>query len=101
MAENQEKIQRIFVQRISIVAEISSLNAEQLQNTQQLSGNEMNLQHCIENLDERGESKSLRDELTEIEACGHDIRARIEDCKNRIGDLEQQLSELDQKLQQL
>ena len=101
MKENQESIREIFEKRISLIADLSALNAQQLQNTQQLSGNELNFQRCTECLEELGESRSLLDELAEIEARERDIRARIADCEIRIGNLEEQVSELDHKLEHL
>ena len=101
MAENQEKIQELFQKRISIVEEISALNAEQLKNSQQLLGNGIELQRCSERLDEQGDTGPLRAERANAEAQEEELQNTIADCDDRLKKLEAQIVELDQKLNEL
>ncbi len=101
MTDNQEKIQAIFQKRISIVAEISILNAQQLQNSQKLLGNGIDLQRCAERLAEEGESKPLRDELENSKAQEEHLQSVIADCNRKLKKLEERVLELDQRLESL
>lgn len=101
MAENQEKIQELFQKRISIVGEISALNARQLQNSQQLLGNGLDLQRCTENLNEQGDTEALREELKQAKAREKHLQNVVAECDDMLADLDRQVAELDRKLNEL
>ena len=101
MAEYQDKVREILERRISLVAEISALHAEQLKNTQLLSGNQIDLQRCTRGLNEQGTPEALRKELEQTELREHQLQNKIAECNTKLSDLEQQVSALDRKLEKL
>lgn len=101
MAENRETIQQLFQKRIAIVGEISALNAKQLQNSQQLLGNGIDLQRCTENLNGQGDTEALREELKKAEAREEHLQNVVAECDDALADLERQVAELDRKLDEL
>lgn len=101
MAENQETIQELFQRRIAIVGEISALNAKQLQNSQMLLGNGIDLQRCAENLDGQDGTEALREEFEKAKAREEHLQNAVAECDRILADLERQVAELDRKLDQL
>lgn len=101
VAENRDKIQELFQKRISIVGEISALNAQQLQNSQRLLGNGIDLQRCTENMKERGDTEAVREEYEQACAREENLQKVVADCEDRLADLERQVAELDRKLEEL
>lgn len=99
MTDRVEQIQEIFAKRIVLVAEISRLNAEQLQNTQKLSGNQIDLLRCTDALNTEADNDQLRGELAQAESRDALLRTRICDCDDSIRALEEQVAELDRKLE--
>lgn len=101
MAENREKIQKLFQKRIALVGKISALNAQQLQNSQMLLGNGIDLQRCSENLTEKGDTEALREEYEQAKTREDHLQNVVADCEDRVADLERQVAELDRKLEEL
>lgn len=101
MPENQDRIQELFQKRIAIVGEISELNARQLQNSQQLLGNGIDLQRCTENLNGQGDTEALHDEFKKAKAREEHLQNAVADCDRMLADLERQVTELDRKLDEL
>lgn len=101
MAENRDEIQEIFKRRILLVQEMSALNAEQLHNSQELSGNEFDLQRCTEAMNEQGNTGQLLDEFNGATSREKHIRAMIADCDDKLEALERQVADLDRKLEGL
>ena len=93
MAEKSETLNQIMEQRIAIVNEIIALNAEQLRNTQMISGNQVELMRCEENSGEQAQS-----ELAEARLRDDQLRAKMRACEDRLKDLEGEIVALDDKL---
>lgn len=87
--------------RITIVSEISQLNAEQLLNTKKLSGNQIDLLRCRDQLEEHGQTDELRTELAEAEARNEQLQTKIDACNDQMQTLEEKLAALDRKLEEL
>ena len=101
MTDQTRAIQEIFYKRITLVGEISSLNAEQLQITQQLSGNQFDILRCQDGLSDRNPSQQLRSELAEAEAREADLQNQIDECNERLQALENEIAALDRLLADL
>ena len=79
--------------RIAIVHEITTLNAEQLRNTQMISRNQVELMRCAENAGEQAQA-----ELDEARLRDEQLRAKMRACEERLKDLEGEIVALDNKL---
>ncbi len=101
MTDQTESIQEIFERRMVLVGEMSRLNAEQLLNTQKLSGNQIDLLRCADGVRDNGGDGGLRDELAEAEARDALLKSKIADCDDRLQALEEQVAALDRKLEKL
>ena len=101
MTDQAAAIQDIFARRMALVGEISQLNAEQLHNSQQLSGNQIDLMRCSDRLQDQAGSAQLRDELDAAEAHAVLLQSKIADCDNRIRMLEAEIAALDRQLEDL
>ena len=99
MPDASAEIQKIFERRMTLVSQISALNADQLKNTQKLSGNQIDVQRYEEST--RQDDGSQRQELADAKARNERLLNRISDCDERLRALEQEVAELDRKLETL
>ncbi len=86
---------------MALVSEISRLNAEQLLNTQKLSGNQIDLLRCADVLRDEPASGPFRDELAQAEARDASLKSKMADCADKLQALEDQVAALDRKLETL
>jgi peptidoglycan hydrolase CwlO-like protein len=100
MSDQANHIQEIFVKRLALVGELSQLNAEQLRNTQKLSGNQIDLLRCQDQLEDGEPSDDLRAELAEAEAHIERLQIKINACNEQIQIREEKLAALDRKLEE-
>ena len=96
-----ETIQELFERRMTLVREISLLNAEQLLNSQKFSGNQIDIMRCSEALEKQPGSEQLRAELTEVEDRQEALQSTIDDYEDKLQALEEQVTALDRKLEAL
>ncbi len=93
MTDEAETLHQIMTQRMSLVSEISKLNAEQLRNTQMMSGNQIELMRCAESDSDEAQSHhadaKARDEL---------LRGKITECEDKLKVLEDEVASIDRKL---
>lgn len=101
MNETSENIREVFEKRMSLVGEISRLNAEQLLNTQKLSGNQVDLMRCTDAVRAEAASGQLHQELAAAKDRDALLKSRIADCEDKIRVLEEQVAALDRKLETL
>ena len=104
MTDEQKRVQELFAKRIALVGEISRLNSVQLQNTQQFSGNQIDLLRCTTRAASEPateEHAALEQELTEASARDAALKAKISECTDRIQCLEGELDALDRELEEL
>ncbi len=96
MADDPVALHQIMTKRMTLVGEISKLNAEQLRNTQMMSGNQIELMRCAQTSDDRA-----RSELADAKVRDAQIRDKITECEDRLKALEDEVAELDKKLAKL
>lgn len=101
MNDQPTKMQEIFMKRLALVSDLSQLNAEQLLNSQKLSGNQIDLQRCQNQLEELGLSDELRAELAEAEARNERLQAEITACNEKMQTLEDEVAALDRELEDI
>ena len=79
-----------------LVSEISKLNAEQLRNTQMMSGNQIELMRCADGSDDEAKS-----ELADAQAREAQLRDKITECEDKLKALEDEVAAIDSKLASL
>lgn len=99
MTDQVEQIQEILTERMALVGKATQLNAEQLHNTQQLSGNQFDLLRCADGLRGQPGSEQLRDELSLAEARDAALNTKIIECDGKLRALEEKIAALDRKLE--
>ncbi len=93
MTDEAETLHQIMTQRMSLVSEISKLNAEQLRNTQMMSGNQIELMRCAENPDDQAQS-----EFADAKARDAQLRDKMTKCNDKLRALEDEVAAIDRKL---
>ncbi len=93
MANDPGALHQIMTKRMMLVGEISKLNAEQLRNTQRMSGNQIELMRCAQKPDDRA-----RSELANAKGLDAQLRDKITECEDRLKALEDEVAEIDNKL---
>ena len=93
MADDTDALHQIMMQRMMLVGEIAKLNAEQLRNTQMMSGNQIELMRCAENSGEEAQSELANAKLRDAE-----LRDKITQCENKLNALEEKVAAIDSKL---
>ena len=101
MTDQAEQIREILSKRMALVDAAAQLNAAQLQNTQQLSGNQIDLMRCADGVRDQAGSDQLRNELAEAEARDALLKTKMSECDERLQALQQEISALDRKLESL
>lgn len=93
MTDDPDALHQIMTQRMSLVGEISKLNAEQLRNTQMMSGNQIELMRCAENAGDQAQS-----ELADAKVRDAQLRGKIAECEDKLRMLEDEVAAIDRKL---
>ena len=93
MPDDPDGLHEIMAQRMVLVGEIAKLNAEQLRNTQMVSGNQIELMRCAQSADEE-----TRSELAEAKVRDAQLRDKITQCESKLKTLEEEIAAIDSKL---
>ena len=93
MADASESLHQIMIRRMSLVGEIAKLNAEQLRNTQMMSGNQIELMRCANGIDEQ-----TRSELADAKIRDARLRSEMTECEDKLKVLEDAIAAIDRQL---
>ena len=93
MPDDPDGLHEIMTQRMMLVGEIAKLNAEQLRNTQMMSGNQIELMRCAQSSDEEAQS-----ELADAKVLDAQLRDKITQCENKLKTLEEEIAAIDSRL---
>ena len=93
MPDDPDGLHEIMTQRMMLVGEIAKLNAEQLRNTQMMSGNQIELMRCAQSSDEEAQS-----ELADAKVRDAQLRDKITQCENKLKTLEDEIAAIDSRL---
>ena len=93
MPDDPDGLHEIMTQRMMLVGEIAKLNAEQLRNTQMMSGNQIELMRCAQSSDKEAQS-----ELADAKVRDAQLRDKITQCENKLKTLEEEIAAIDSRL---
>ena len=93
MPDDPDGLHEIMTQRMMLVGEIAKLNAEQLRNTQMMSGNQIELMRCAQSPNEEAQS-----ELADAKVRDAQLRDKITQCENKLKTLEEEIAAIDSRL---
>jgi len=89
----------VMQRRMALVEKLAALNSKQLQNTQTRSGIEVELESCIEKIEQSGESEALFARRADLETRYRAAAAACVDCDRELDRLTDQLNALDLQVQ--
>ena len=98
MTENTKEIQAIFQHRLAVTSRISQLNAQHLQQSQQLMGVRLDVQRCADGVHENAADTALRAEYAQSQALEVQLISEMEQCEAERMKLEREVEKLDRKL---
>ena len=98
MTEKTMKIQKIFQHRLAVTSKISQLNAQHLQQSQQLMGVRLDVQRCADNVHENTADTALRAEYAQSRALEAQLVSAMEQCDAERMKFEREVEKLDRKL---
>ncbi len=96
MNDDPDALHQFMTRRMMLVGEISKLNAEQLRNTQMMSGNQIDLMRCAENSGDEAQSELAAAQMRDAQ-----LRDKIAACEDRLKALEDEVAVIDGKLAKL
>ena len=88
----------LLQQRLSLVANLSALNAEALRLTQGLAGLAMEIQHFELEIAKKGVTEKLAQDLHGVEMSAESIRVMQTECSENIVVVESKVAEVDRLL---
>lgn len=98
MTEKATEIQEIFQHRLVVTSKISQLNAQHLQQTQQLMGVRLDVQRCADSVHENTADTALRAEYAQSQALEAQLISEMQQCEAERMKFEREVEELDRKL---
>jgi predicted nucleic acid-binding Zn-ribbon protein len=96
---DQDATCELLQQRLSLVTNLSALNAEALRLTQSFAGLAMEIQRFELEIAKNGATKELAQELLGVEASAESIRIMQTECSENIAAVEREVAEVDRLLE--